>query len=575
MKRILFITREIVPFYYGGIGTLFKAVAKALRCRGYEVAVMGERPSDFVEESFRSHYGNIRSFFYSSVHKQNEASPIDRAREVWRNFREIYSVFRPDMVIVADFRGECLFVLLDAQAGLYTGTTFVLTINGMHMDIDPVHEGSEGAFWEQWLQNPVLRLSGTMEDLSVQLSDFIVAPTAWVWDRVRDRTGIEREVRIIPNLSDKDFFCDVNGGNGTGGRGTEHGPVILFIGRLDRIKGADILLEAYLHLAKTETASLPRLVFVGPDCHWKEYGTTFSHHWRTHIDPALRDRISFAGQIPHEQIRAYLRRAVLCVFPSRWEAFGIVCLEAMQAGCPVLVSHDTGLAEVIGPSFPELTVDIQRGTEVLAAAIQNILTSLPVRSDLPDRLRERAQHIHREAEEAWISLIEDAGVGSNRQRNHAIMTRDLFKNMLLLLASGDDKKKETDASHLQVYFKRKGGYSESNMLRLSYPSYRWSTLRLALPGGTGEKPLRLDPADEKGLILLDTIQVLVGKKEIWRCDGVDALSKIEVVGEGDPGARGRWFAFDSRTADPQFHLDCPAIEQDAVLKIRLCFEPHR
>jgi hypothetical protein len=159
--------------------------------------------------------------------------------------------------------------------------------------------------------------------------------------------------------------------------------------------------------------------------------------------------------------------------------------------------------------------------------------------------------------------------------DHPIITRDFFKNTLQLLVSMEGKEKEADASHLQVYFRRKGEYSESNTLRLSYPNYRWSTLRLTLPGGTGEKPLRLDPANEKGLILLDTIQILMDNEEIWRCDGVDALSKILVVGEGDKRARGRWFAFHSQTMDPQFLLDCPVIEQDAVLKIRLCFEPYR
>ena len=255
-RRILFITSEIVPFHYGGIGTLFKAVAKTLRRRGYEVALLGQRPNGFDEEVFRWHYGDIPHFFFhAGISGRGGASLLAGAREVWRTFREIQPLFQPDVVVGADFGGECLLLFLDARSGQYPKTTFVLTINGITSDLNAVFEGGEQAFWERWLWDSGLRLAEAMERLTVSLANRIVAPTAWVWSQVRDRTGIEREVRIIPNLSDADLFDTLPDSVSL------RDPVILFVGRLDRMKGADILLEAYLRLAERKPIFLPRLRF--------------------------------------------------------------------------------------------------------------------------------------------------------------------------------------------------------------------------------------------------------------------------------------------------------------------------
>jgi glycosyltransferase involved in cell wall biosynthesis len=55
----------------------------------------------------------------------------------------------------------------------------------------------------------------------------------------------------------------------------------------------------------------------------------------------------FLGPVPHDQVQDYMRRASVCVFPSIWENFPTVCLEAMDAGAVVVGSSRGGMAEMI------------------------------------------------------------------------------------------------------------------------------------------------------------------------------------------------------------------------------------
>ncbi len=65
------------------------------------------------------------------------------------------------------------------------------------------------------------------------------------------------------------------------------------------------------------------------------------------IQPHHRSRIRFEGPLPREQLRERLVRAAVCCFPSRWENFPNVCLEAMSLGVPVIGSDAGGMAEII------------------------------------------------------------------------------------------------------------------------------------------------------------------------------------------------------------------------------------
>src|SRR5207244_3542166 len=117
----------------------------------------------------------------------------------------------------------------------------------------------------------------------------------------------------------------------------EH-PFILFVGRLNPIKGPDLLLEAFGRL-RHELRNY-RLVFAGPDedmlSDLRLLAARFS----------IQDRVHFVGYLGgDDKARAY-RAAELVVVPSRQEAMSIVILEAAITARPVLATDKCGLEEI-------------------------------------------------------------------------------------------------------------------------------------------------------------------------------------------------------------------------------------
>src|SRR6266567_3891716 len=105
---------------------------------------------------------------------------------------------------------------------------------------------------------------------------------------------------------------------------------VLFIGRLDRQKGFDLLIEA----ARTLEDVLD-IRIVGASVISKSEG------------PAVSANVSLLGWLDRRQIETYLEAADLVVIPSRWEAFGLVALEAMRAAKPILAFRSGALPEIV------------------------------------------------------------------------------------------------------------------------------------------------------------------------------------------------------------------------------------
>jgi len=105
---------------------------------------------------------------------------------------------------------------------------------------------------------------------------------------------------------------------------------VLFIGRLDRQKGFDLLIEAARSLE-----DVLDLRIVGASVVSKSEGSTV---------PA---NVSLLGWLDRRQIETHLEAADLVVIPSRWEAFGLVALEAMRAAKPILAFRSGALPEIV------------------------------------------------------------------------------------------------------------------------------------------------------------------------------------------------------------------------------------
>ena len=569
-KRILIVTGELVPFHYGGIGTQFKSLAALLRRHGHQVSFLSRKPEQYEADVYRAHYGDTPVFFVDQPPSYNwPPGPFVYAAEVARRFDEIRDQVRPDLVICADFNAEGLFLLLRAGSGAYTGTEFLLTTQGMNYEVISVREG--GVTGAPGIRDfPHIRMLLAMEDLCVHLAPRIVSCSSVTWQEIERRLGTDKPARVIPNLVDPGLFSPKEGP-----RESPRELLILFVGRLDRMKGTDLLLKAYFEIAERMRPAIPRIVFIGRDCYWNEYGSTFLEHWQSRIPEKYAGSVSFPGQVSHDAIRDYLKKASVAVFPSRWEPFGIVCLEALAMGCPVVVSRGTGLEEVLGPGLSEFAVPVTEDIKPLAQKIMSLLPSengsvldtgsTSLGSVSPEQLRARALEVVHQAEEGWLDLLRDVGRPEELSKTGQ---RPFCAPLHELLASLEDPAWRGSAARLQIYFRRDGGYTESDSLRVPYSRLCWATLKIPLTGGTGESPLRLDPADTPGTVRIREIVLIdQGGCEIWRADGGNDFAGCVSGGTEAVSVEDSCLVCHAATHDPQILLDCPATDNPLEMRV--------
>lgn len=187
----------------------------------------------------------------------------------------------------------------------------------------------------------------------------IVSVSAAAEEFARSAYGIRSQ--IIPNAVKLEGFQSAQAFAGRYDR-----PLIVFLGRLVPRKGCRLLLEAAAHIR--DSGGGPFQIVVcgrGPlEPELKDY--VRSQHLEEHVE--------FAGFVSEEDKARYLKSADIAVFPSTGgESFGIVLVEAMAAGRPVVLAADNpGYASVLSPR-PELLFPVN-DVPALASKLQDYMT---------------------------------------------------------------------------------------------------------------------------------------------------------------------------------------------------------
>lgn len=133
-----------------------------------------------------------------------------------------------------------------------------------------------------------------------------------------------------------------------GGRGLAPAPVIGIVSRLERIKGADLVMPAFAKLRERRPGV--RLLVAGDGSQRKEMQRQAA---ALHVE----NSVEWAGRQPQERLAAFYDRIDVFWMPSRSEGFGLSALEAMARGCPVVAAEVGGLPELLadgacGPLVP-------------------------------------------------------------------------------------------------------------------------------------------------------------------------------------------------------------------------------
>jgi glycosyltransferase involved in cell wall biosynthesis len=160
-------------------------------------------------------------------------------------------------------------------------------------------------------------------------------------------------------------------------------PLAYYVGRVVYEKGLGVLLAAWPQVLTRHPA---RLIIAGAGGYLDSLKT---QAWEL----GITDSVIFTGFISDVDRDRLYHAADVAVFPSLYEAFGIVALEAMAACCPVVVSATGGLAEVVRPHETGITVP----PDDPAALAWGICHTL----DRPDWARTRAENALRDVEQHY------------------------------------------------------------------------------------------------------------------------------------------------------------------------------
>jgi phosphatidylinositol alpha-mannosyltransferase len=148
---------------------------------------------------------------------------------------------------------------------------------------------------------------------------------------------------------------------------------ILFVGRLEKRKGANYLLNAYARLKK-EYPDI-RLIIVGP-------GVNLRRRYEFKVRLSRLKDVVFTGGVPYEELPRYYQTAdIFCAPATGKESFGIVLLEAMALGKPIVATSNAGYASVVADGEQGLLVP-PKNIKALAEALKRLIEDGSLRGKL-------------------------------------------------------------------------------------------------------------------------------------------------------------------------------------------------
>ena len=412
------VTTFYPPHHFGGDAIHAYRLTNALARRGHRVTVVSS------EDAYRALGGRERDDSFPNapgvtVRPLRTAFPVAAATATYVSGRPVFYGPQLDEVLGGDSFDVVHFHNVSLAGGpgaLAHGGGVKLYTTSEHWLVCPMHVlfryGREPCVEPHCLRctlayrrPPQLwRYTGLLER-SVDHVDLFLAPSRFTLEAHRAR-GFARPMRVLPHfVAESDLSGPANPGSdpgqvgvrprpgrGQGGVRPRERPFVLFVGRLERLKGVHVLVEAFRTYRELD------LVVAGDG------------EERAELERAADGlgHVRFLGHVPQSQLDALYRDATALVVPSvGYEVFGLVILEAFARWTPVIV-HDLG-------ALPELVADsggglVYRTPRELVDAIERLRSDHALRDELGARGHDAVQRLWGEDRHltAYFDAIEEA-----------------------------------------------------------------------------------------------------------------------------------------------------------------------
>ncbi len=222
------------------------------------------------------------------------------------------------------------------------------------------------------------------------------------------------EYTVIPNGIDCGHFCPEASPIPEFNDGKKN---ILFVGRMEKRKGVNYLIDAYRRV-KQEMPDT-RLIIVGP-------GTRLRHQYERHISRCRISDVVFVGYTSYADLPRFYKTAdVVCSPATGYESFGVVLLEAMAVGKPIVASDIDGYRSVVTHDSEGLLVP-PRNAEKLAEALFTMLRSETMRRRMGDRGKLKAlrfdwDRISQEVMDCYLRVLGQAATPGNAPQSEKVL----------------------------------------------------------------------------------------------------------------------------------------------------------
>jgi glycosyltransferase involved in cell wall biosynthesis len=226
--------------------------------------------------------------------------------------------------------------------------SFGLSFAVSRLNLLPVVVRLHGPWFVNGIGNPEFGTSINLgreerEARSIKSAQMVTAPSADIIEIVKEHYQLRSlNSAVVPNP----IIAAVD--NDVWDKDRCRKDTLLFVGRMDRRKGADLVIDAFAAMA----ARYPdlKLVMVGPDTGIEEgngKAIKCNEYIRANVAEAVRHRIEFLGHVPHEGVLSLRRKCFATIVPSRFEVSPYSVLEAMSLGCPLIATSVGGIPESI------------------------------------------------------------------------------------------------------------------------------------------------------------------------------------------------------------------------------------
>lgn len=324
--KVCFVTTNFPRYLGDSEGTFIFEAARAVAQHGHQVRIIAQHWPGYPTHEWMDGLEVIRPRYWWPESKERLRQEGGGLPVVWaRSFRVRFQMI-PFILIhtLATARYACGYDVIHAQWTLSAGAAWVSKIIH-HCPVLATLQGSDifqvTRNWAgSWLTTLVLR---NCDHISV-LSQALAQKT--------ESLGIAKEkITLIPNGVDITQFSPPS---------QTRKQVILYVGSLIKRKGVSYLLKAMPAVFQANPSY--RLVIVGD-------GPEAASLKALVAELGLTDKVVFTGPLPPDKVRQWMQQAKLFVLPSVEEGLGVVLLEALACGTPIVASAVGGIVDVVTP----------------------------------------------------------------------------------------------------------------------------------------------------------------------------------------------------------------------------------